>query len=140
MVNLIVGPKGHGKTQEMIILANEKVKSSNGNVVFIKKSHRDTLSVDFNVRVICMDDYRDVVSAEEVLGFLYGMSAGNHDIEAVLMDGLFKLTNVTMETLPAFIDKLNEVSAKTDIDFYVSLSAKKDDVSGLNASLYKVLD
>lgn len=37
MVNLITGPKGTGKTQQMIELANEKVKTSNGNVVFIKK-------------------------------------------------------------------------------------------------------
>ena len=42
MVNLITGPKGTGKTQQMIELANEKVKTSNGNVVFIKKSHRNT--------------------------------------------------------------------------------------------------
>ena len=40
MVNLITGPKGSGKTQQIIALANEKVKSSNGNIVLIKKSHR----------------------------------------------------------------------------------------------------
>ena len=47
MVHLITGPKGSGKTQQMIELANEKVKTAEGNVVLIKKSHRDTLSVDF---------------------------------------------------------------------------------------------
>ena len=52
MVNLITGPKGSGKTQQIIELANEKVKTSNGNVVLIKKSHRDTYSVEFNVRAI----------------------------------------------------------------------------------------
>ena len=46
MVNLITGPKGTGKTQQMIELANEKVKTSNGNVVFIKKSHRNTTTLD----------------------------------------------------------------------------------------------
>ena len=50
MVNLITGPRGSGKTQQMIDLANEKVKTSNGNVVFIKKSHKDTYTVDFNIR------------------------------------------------------------------------------------------
>ena len=50
MVNLITGPRGSGKTQQMIELANEKVKTSNGNVVFIKKSHKDTYTVDFNIR------------------------------------------------------------------------------------------
>ena len=42
MVNLITGPRGSGKTQQMIDLANEKVKTSSGNVVFIKRSHKDT--------------------------------------------------------------------------------------------------
>ena len=45
MVNLITGPRGSGKTQQMIELANEKVKTSNGNVVFIKKSHKDTYTL-----------------------------------------------------------------------------------------------
>ena len=44
MVNLLTGPKGSGKTQQMIDLANEKVKTSSGNVVFIKRSHKDTYS------------------------------------------------------------------------------------------------
>ena len=43
MVNLITGPKGTGKTQQMIELANEKVKTSNGNVVFIQKKVIATL-------------------------------------------------------------------------------------------------
>ena len=57
MVYLITGPKGSGKTQQIIELANEKVKTTNGNVVLIKKSHRDTSSVNFNIRAICMADY-----------------------------------------------------------------------------------
>ena len=74
----------------MIDLANEKVKTSNGNVVFIKKSHKDTYTVDFNIRVIRMADYPDVLTLEEFVGFLYGMAGGNHDIEAVFIDSVFK--------------------------------------------------
>ena len=80
MVNLITGPRGSGKTQQMIDLANEKVKTSNGNVVLIKKSHKDTYTVDFNIRAIRMADYKDILTLEEFVGFLYGMVAGNHDI------------------------------------------------------------
>ena len=56
MVYLVTGPRGSGKTQQMIDLANEKVKTSNGNVVFIKKRHKDTYTVDFNIRVLRMAD------------------------------------------------------------------------------------
>ena len=45
MVYLLAGPKGTGKTQQMIEQANEAAKKCNGNVVFIKKTHRDTASV-----------------------------------------------------------------------------------------------
>ena len=125
MVNLITGPRGSGKTQQMIDLANEKVKTSNGNVVFIKKSHKDTYTVDFNIRVIRMADYPDVLTLEEFVGFLYGMAAGNHDIEAVFIDSVLKQANITLESLAAFLHKLNKISTENNIDFYLSISADK---------------
>lgn len=134
MVYLVTGPRGSGKTQQMIDLANEKVKTSNGNVVFIKKSHKDTYTVDFNIRVIRMADYPDVLTLEEFVGFLYGMAAGNHDIEAVFIDSVFKQANITLESLAAFLHKLNKISTENNIDFYLSISADKKDIPGIDSS------
>ena len=130
----ITGPRGSGKTQQMIDLANEKVKTSNGNVVFIKKSHKDTYTVDFNIRVIRMADYPDVLTLEEFVGFLYGMAAGNHDIEAVFIDSVLKQANITLESLAAFLHKLNKISTENNIDFYLSISADKKDIPGIDSS------
>ena len=134
MVYLVTGPRGSGKTQQMIDLANEKVKTSNGNVVFIKKSHKDTYTVDFNIRVIRMADYPDVITLEEFVGFLYGMAAGNHDIEAVFIDSVLKQANITLESLAAFLHKLNKISTENNIDFYLSISADKKDIPGIDSS------
>ena len=134
MVYLVKGPIGSGKTQQMIDLANEKVKTSNGNVVFIKKSHKDTYTVDFNIRVIRMADYPDVLTLEEFVGFLYGMAAGNHDIEAVFIDSVLKQANITLESLAAFLHKLNKISTENNIDFYLSISADKKDIPGIDSS------
>ena len=134
MVYLVTGPRGSGKTQQMIDLANEKVKTSNGNVVFIKKSHKDTYTVDFNIRVIRMADYPDVLTLEEFVGFLYGMAAGNHDIEAVFIDSDLKQANITLESLAAFLHKLNKISTENNIDFYLSISADKKDIPGIDSS------
>lgn len=134
MVYLVTGPRGSGKTQQMINLANEKVKTSNGNVVFIKKSHKDTYTVDFNIRVIRMADYPDVLTLEEFVGFLYGMAAGNHDIEAVFIDSVLKQANITLESLAAFLHKLNKISTENNIDFYLSISADKKDIPGIDSS------
>ena len=134
MVYLVTGPRGSGKTQQMIDLANEKVKTSNGNVVFIKKSHKDTYTVDLNIRVIRMADYPDVLTLEEFVGFLYGMAAGNHDIEAVFIDSVLKQANITLESLAAFLHKLNKISTENNIDFYLSISADKKDIPGIDSS------
>ena len=134
MVYLVTGPRGSGKTQQMIDLANEKVKTSNGNVVFIKKSHKDTYTVDFNIRVIRMADYPDVLTLEEFVGFLYAMAAGNHDIEAVFIDSVLKQANITLESLAAFLHKLNKISTENNIDFYLSISADKKDIPGIDSS------
>ena len=138
MVNLITGPRGSGKTQQMIELANEKVKTSNGNVVFIKKSHKDTYTVDFNIRAIRMADYPDILTLEEFVGFLYGMVAGNHDIEAIFIDSVLKQANITLASLPAFLQKLNKISSENNIDFYLSVSADKNDIPDIDSSDYNV--
>ena len=131
MVNLLIGQKGSGKTQKMIDLANAKVKDCNGNIVFIKKTHRDTASVSFDIRTICLDDMPAISNTDAYIGFLYGMSSANHDIECVFIDALLKHADLTLETLPAFLNKLNKVTADCNIDFYVSVSADKADVEGI---------
>lgn len=140
MVNLITGPRGSGKTQQMIDLANEKVKTSNGNVVLIKKSHKDTYTVDFNIRAIRMADYKDILTLEEFVGFLYGMVAGNHDIEAIFIDSVLKQANITLESLPAFLQKLHKISNENNIEFYLSISADKNEIPEIDSPDYNVLN
>lgn len=139
MVYLITGPKGSGKTQQIIALANEKVKTSNGNVVLIKKSHRDTSSVNFNIRAICMADYNDITTLEELVGFLYGMVAGNHDIETIFIDGLLKQVDITVDNLPIFLQKIDKISKDNNIEFYVSVSLEKDKIPEVDNLEYKIL-
>lgn len=139
MVYLITGPKGSGKTQQIIELANEKVKTSNGNVVLIKKSHRDTSSVNFNIRAICMADYNDITTLEELVGFLYGMVAGNHDIETIFIDGILKQVDITVDNLPVFLQKIDKISKDNKIEFYVSVSLEKDKIPEVDNLEYEIL-
>ncbi len=136
MVNLLTGPKGSGKTQKMIELANAQVKERNGNVVFIKKTHRDTASVSFDVRTICMDDYPAISNTDGYVGFLYGMYSSNSDIQCVLIDGLLKHADISTENVPEFVERLNKLSADCGIDFYVSLSAEKEALAGIEGVTY----
>ena len=132
MVNLLAGPKGSGKTQTMIEQANAQAKRCNGNVVFIKKTHRDTASVAFDIRTICMDDFPTITNTDEYIGFLYGMYSSNHDIECIFIDGILKHADISLENIPEFIERLKKLSSECNIDFYVSISAAKDDLSAVN--------
>ncbi|MBO5461402.1 MAG: hypothetical protein J5983_06375 [Ruminococcus sp.] len=140
MVNLITGQKGSGKTQQIIAIANEKVKTANGNVVLIKKSHRDTYSVDFNVRAICMAEFQDIRTQEELVGFLYGMVAGNHDIETILIDGVLKQADITEDSVGDFLQKLNKISKQYNIEFYASVSTLTENIPGIDNEDFKVID
>ena len=133
MVNLLTGPKGSGKTQQMIEQANKQAKECKGNVVFIKKTHRDTASVAFDIRTICMDDFPTITNTDEYIGFLYGMYSSNHDIECIFIDGILKHADISLDSMPDFIERLKKISKECGIEFYVSISADKSDLSGINA-------
>lgn len=140
MVNLLTGPKGSGKTQQMIELANEVVKTCDGHVFFIKKSHRDTYSLSFNIRAICMADYESITNIDEYLGFIYGMTSADHDIEAIFIDGILKHADVCLDNMPVFLARLNKISKDQKINFYVSVSATNDELSGMNLENCKILN
>lgn len=140
MVNLLTGPKGSGKTQQMIELANNAVKECDGRVFFIKKTHRDTYSLSFNIKTICMDDYPVIKTTSEYVGFLYGMASADNDIESVFIDGIFKHADISLETLPAFIEAVKKVSADCKVDFYLSVSASAEDLVNVNMEGCKVLN
>ena len=61
-------------------------------------------------------------------------TAGNHDIEAVFIDSVLKQANITLESLAAFLHKLNKISTENNIDFYLSISADKKDIPGIDSS------
>ena len=128
MVNLLIGPKGSGKTQQMFDLANDSVKECDGNVVFIKKTHKETSSLSHQIRVISMVDYEAIANVDEYIGFLYGMISCNHDIEAVYIDGLLKHADISSENLPGFIDRIKKISKEHNVDFTVSCSVIKEEL------------
>ena len=133
MINLLTGQKGSGKTQIMIEAANKKVKECDGNVVFIKNSHNDTYSLTFDIRAICMDDYPSIRNIDEYTGFLYGMISANSDIQVVFIDGILKQASVSLENIPRFVDRLDNISKRHNVEFYVSVSASKEDLADVKA-------
>lgn len=139
MVNLLTGQKGSGKTQQMIEAANQKVKECDGNVIFIKNSHNDTYSLSFDIRAICMSDYPSIRNVDDYTGFIYGMLSANSDIQVIFIDGILKQSNIALENIPRFLERLNNISNKHGVEFYVSISANKDDIKVSDSAAYNFL-
>ena len=139
MVNLLIGHKGSGKTNMMIDRANTSLNEVNGSVVFINKNHRLTYDLKYKIRVVCMEDFPDVTNIDEYIGFIYGIISQDHDIERIFIDSILKHADVKLSDLPEFLERLNGMSERYNIDFYVSVSADAEEI-GPCLEQYNVLN
>ena len=86
-----------------------------------------------------MADYCDITTLEELIGFLYGMVAGNHDIETIFIDGVLKQADITLDNISVFMQKINKISKENNIEFYISVSAEKEKIPDIENPDYKVI-
>ena len=140
MVKLLIGHKGSGKTSQMVELANESVKTSNGSIILINKNHRLMYELSYNIRVICMEDYENITNIDEYIGFIYGIISSDHDIETIFIDRILKHADVSLGDLPEFIDRLKAISEIYELDFVVSVSAEKEEMIGVNFDGCEILN
>ncbi len=127
MINLLLGHKGSGKTKKLIDLTHAAVEASKGNVVCIEKGDTLTYGLDYNARLINIEDY-EVLGFDAFFGFLCGLCAGNYDITDVLIDSTLKIGGKDMEALGAFINKLDKLSKAANVQFTLSVSADKEEL------------
>ena len=92
MVKVIMGPKGTGKTKQMIDLINTAVETEHGNVVAIAHDSKLTFDINYKIRLVETSDY-DIPNYDTLKGFLYGLYASNYDITHVFIDSLNKLVS-----------------------------------------------
>ena len=140
MVSLIVGHKGSGKTKQMIDLANDKINTINGSLVFINKNQRLMFDLNHGIRVVCMEDFPGITNSNEYIGFIYGIISSDHDIELMFIDSLLKHADVSLGDLPEFIERLKKISELHELDFVVSLSAEKEEMIGVDFSGCTILN
>ena len=140
MVKLLIGHKGSGKTGQMIDLANDAVENAKGSIFFINKDSRLMYDLKYRIRVICMEDYEHVTNSDEYIGFLYGVIAGDHDIETIYIDSILKHADFSLGDLPEFVDRLKDISKNYGMDFVVSVSAEKEEMIGVDFEGCEILN
>ena len=127
MIRIIYGKKGSGKTKKIIDAANEAVKVSTGELVFIDDDNRYMYDLRHDIRFVNATEY-DVSSPETFMGFICGILAGNYDMKQLFIDGFLRLVKSDMADLEAFFVKLEEITHRHGVDVVISASAKDDEV------------
>lgn len=127
MVKLIAGRKGTGKSKKLIKMANDEVKSANGNVIYIDDDNRHMYELDHSLRFVNMDEY-PVETANEFFGFLCGMISNDHDIETIYIDGIMNVMDVKAEEIPKWTERVKGIGEEHDIKFYLAWSHAVDEL------------
>lgn len=127
MVSIICGEKGKGKTKVLLEKANESIKTSGGNVVFLDKDTDHMFELNNKIRLINVKDY-SVQNAGEFVGFICGILSQDHDLEEVFLDRFFKISMTDENTMGEVLDRLITIADKFSVDIILSLSVKSENL------------
>jgi len=129
MVSLICGHNGSGKTRKMIEMANSEITKVQGKMVFIEANNKHIYDLDHNIRYINTKEY-GLTNEEQFHGFVCGLLATDYDIEMIFIDGLYKITDAcNEEKSKIIINRLEQLAAKFDVKFVLSLNFDVEDIS-----------
>lgn len=127
MIKLIVGNKGSGKTKAMIQMANDAVKTSNGNVVCVEKGIQLTYDLNYQVRLVDVEQY-GIGDYDAFYGFLCGLMAGNYDITDIFCDATFKICGKNPERFADMIDKLYKLTSANGLTIVFTVSCEENEL------------
>lgn len=128
MVQIIAGTKGKGKTKILLEKANSAIKEAKGSVVYLDKNTKHMYELNNKVRLINVMDY-SVKSCEAFIGFICGIVSQDHDLEVMFLDSFLKLAYLEGQDVTDTVLALDEISKKFGVDFVLSISMDKKELS-----------
>ena len=121
MIQIIFGEKGTGKTKKILEQANRASKEANGSVVFIDDDDRYMFDLNLAIRFINATEY-GIKGPKSFYGFLCGISASDHDLEYVFVDGFLNLVRHDLATLEDLFKEMEQFTDKHGINLTLSVS------------------
>lgn len=128
MIGLIYGPKGSGKTKEILRRANDALEVSKGNIVYITDTADYTRSIPTAIRYVNAAEYLPEggkITEEALLGFVKGVIASNSDVTEIFVDGLARMLGESADDLEEFFVRLDGLSDRSGVQFCISLTCDK---------------
>ena len=128
MIQLIVGEGGKGKTKHLLDKVNNEIKEATGNIVFLDRSSKHMFELNNKVRLINVSEY-DFADVSEFIGFIYGITSQDHDMQQMYIDGIMKLAKLDKDSLEVVVKRLDKISEKFGFDIIISASIDESKLS-----------
>ena len=127
MIKLVYGPKGTGKTKQLIESANTEALSAKGLSVFVTDTKRYMYDLKREVRFIDVTDY--AVTGEDALcGFVKGIVACNSDNENIYIDGIARICGKDLKDLAGIFYMFDKISNDHGITITITCSCAKEEL------------
>ncbi|MDO4977562.1 MAG: twitching motility protein PilT [Eubacteriales bacterium] len=127
MIDIIAGRKGKGKTKVLLQKVNEDITTTNGTIVYLDKNNKHMYELSNKVRLIVVPEF-DIVNADMFIGFIAGILSQDHDLDKIFLDSFLTIA-ACEENVSYVIEKLEVLSERFDVDFVISASLDKEDLS-----------
>lgn len=127
MIKLVYGPKGTGKTKQLIDGANNDAQNAKGLSVFITDTKRYMYDLNRNIRFIDVKDW-NVTGEDALCGFVKGIAACNSDHEYIYIDGIARIAGKELKDLAGIFYMLDKISEDNGITITITCSAAKDEL------------
>ncbi len=121
MIQIIFGEKGTGKTKRILDLANRAAQEAKGSIVFIDNDDSYMFDLNLSVRFINAVEY-GIAGPKAFYGFLCGISASDHDLEYIYVDGFLNLVKHDLSTLEELFNQLDLFTKNHGITLTLSVS------------------
>ena len=128
MIQLIVGEEGKGKTKHLLDKVNNEIKEATGNIVFLDRSSKHMFELNNKVRLINVSEY-DFEDVSEFIGFIYGITSQDHDMQQMYIDGIMKLAKLDKDSLEIVVKRREKISEKFGFDIIISASIDESKLS-----------
>ena len=128
MIELVVGEKGTGKTKILIAKANDDIKDTGGNIVYLDINNKHMYELSHRIRLLNVQEF-NIHSSDMFLGFIYGIASQDYDIDKMFLDNFMSIACLdTISDAEVIINELSKISEKFEINFIISISAKNDEL------------
>ena len=127
MIKVIYGPKGEGKTKQLIQEANANAQNAKGLSVFITDTKRYMYDLAREVRFVDVTDW-NVAGEAALCGFVKGIAACNSDNENIYIDGIARISGKDLKDLASIFYMLDKISNDNGITVTVTCSCAKEEL------------